>query len=263
MFNSVVDLVATSDWPYVVVLAVAALDAVFPLVPSEATVITAGAIAASGRLSLIGVLAVAAAGAFIGDNVGYAVGRLSAPGVRRLSRSPAGQRRLLWAEDGLARRGATVIVVSRFIPGGRTATMLAAGVTHFRWQRFACLDAIAVVLWASYAAMLGFVGGVAFRDTPLYAVALALGLAVGLTIVFEGGRRFRRGRSRSRSAGNGDSAHRSRTNRRCSVDAPRLACRQRRGVSPVGASSTRQTPGAPTPSRGRRDLRRRRAEKAP
>jgi membrane-associated protein len=189
MFDFVVDLVVSSDWAYAVVFAVAALDAVFPLVPSEATVVTAGALAASGRLSLTGVFLAAACGAFAGDNVGYAAGRLSAPAVRHLTDSQRAKHRLHWAGRGLANRAATVIVVSRFVPGGRTATMVTAGVTRFRWSRFARLDAVAAVLWAGYAVAIGVVGGMAFQDKPLYAVGLALGLAVGLAILFEGGRR--------------------------------------------------------------------------
>ncbi len=194
----------SSDWPYVVIFAVAALDAVFPLVPSEATVITAGALAASGRLSVATVLLAAAAGAFAGDNLGYAGGRLSARAARRLPGSARAARRLRWAQRSLARRTATVIVVSRFVPGGRTATMLTAGATRLRWWRFARLDAAAAALWASYAVALGVVGGMAFRDEPLYAVVLALGLAAVLAILVEAGRRGpanwmrRNWRSRSR-----------------------------------------------------------------
>jgi membrane protein DedA with SNARE-associated domain len=189
MFDSLVDLVASSDWPYAIVFAAAALDAVFPLVPSEATLVTAGALAASGRFSLAGVFLAGACGAFAGDNVGYAAGRLSARAVRHLPNSPRVEHRLRWAEGGLSRRAGTLIVVSRFVPGGRTVTMLAAGATSLRWLRFARLDALAGMLWAAYAVGLGVIGGMAFQDDPLYAVVLALGLAAALAILFEGGRR--------------------------------------------------------------------------
>jgi membrane-associated protein len=189
MFNSLVDLVAHSDWAYALVLGVAALDAIFPVVPSEATVITAAAVATSGRLSLVLVFLAAAAGAVIGDNVGYAIGRLSSGTVRRLARAPRAKRGMAWAERGLAERGATIVVASRFVPGGRTGTMLAAGVTHFRWLRFLLFDLVAAVCWAGYACGLGALGGVAFADRPLAAVALALGLAAVLAGGIEGGRR--------------------------------------------------------------------------
>jgi membrane-associated protein len=197
MFQSLVDLITRSDWSYALVLAIAALDAVFPLVPSEATVITAAALAADGRLSLPLVLAAAAAGAVVGDNAGYAIGRLSSGTVRRLAGSTRAQRGMRWAEKGLAERGATIVVVSRFVPGGRTGTMLTAGVTRFPWRRFVLLDLLAGLCWAGYGCGLGVLGGVAFADRPLAAVAVALGLAGVLAVALEAGRRaLRRGRMR-------------------------------------------------------------------
>jgi membrane protein DedA with SNARE-associated domain len=190
MFNSLVDLVARSEWAYLLVAAVAALDAVFPVVPSEATVITAAALASSGRLSLPLVLVAAAAGAAVGDNGGYALGRLGSSRVRRLARSSRVGRGMEWAKRSLAERGATIVVVSRFVPGGRTGTMLAAGVTRYPWRRFVLFDLAAAACWAGYAGGLGALGGVAFADRPLAAVGLALSLAAVLAGLIEAGRRL-------------------------------------------------------------------------
>ncbi len=200
MFDSLVELVASSDWPYLIVFAVAALDAVFPLVPSEATVVTAAALAASGRLSLGAVVGAAAAGALVGDNAAYLIGRLSGRPLRRLARSEGARARLRWAEAQLTARGRTVIVVSRFVPGGRTATMLAAGVVRYGWRGFVAADLTAAALWAGYGAALGYAGGLTFRRQPLYGVAVALGLALALGIVLEGVRRIR-GKRRSSKEG--------------------------------------------------------------
>src|SRR5919206_1748760 len=75
MFESLVDVVTASDWVYALILVIAALDAVFPVVPSEATVIAAAALAAAGELVLGFVLIAGASGAVIGDNVAYLLGR--------------------------------------------------------------------------------------------------------------------------------------------------------------------------------------------
>src|SRR3712207_7864743 len=64
-----------SPWAYALILAVAAIDVLFPVVPSEATVITAGVFAAVGELSLAAVIAAGAAGALAGDTASYAGGR--------------------------------------------------------------------------------------------------------------------------------------------------------------------------------------------
>ena len=116
------DLVRDSAVTYPVVAAAAALDAILPIVPSETIVITASVLAAHGHLWIWLIVPLAALGAFIGDNVSYALGHFFGdPIAARLFRSESGQRRLEWARAALDRRGATIIVVARFVPGGRTA----------------------------------------------------------------------------------------------------------------------------------------------
>lgn len=87
-------------------------------------------------------------------------------------------------------RAGTIIVLSRFIPGGRTATMLSAGLIGLGWRRFFLYDVAAGVLWAGYASGIGIVGGKAFADEPLQALLLAFGLAAALVLVIESGRRI-------------------------------------------------------------------------
>jgi membrane protein DedA with SNARE-associated domain len=193
LFESLVDVVSASAWVYPLIVAVAALDAVFPLVPSEATVVAAAALAGAGDLVLAFVLIAGAGGALLGDNLAYLLGRAGrGPLEGRLLRSARWRRRVTRAERMLRERSATIIVVSRFVPGGRTATMLSAGLTGLPWRRFAAYDLAACVLWAAYASLIGLVGGKAFADRPLHALLLALGLAAALTLLIESGRRLSR-----------------------------------------------------------------------
>jgi len=193
VLDTLVDPIVASQWVYLLILAVAALDALFPIAPSEATVIAAAALAATGELVLGLVLVSGAAGAIIGDNVAYLVGRVGQRFVLdRVLDSSRGRRRVAIAEAHLRRRGGTIIAVSRFIPGGRTATMLSAGIVGLSWRRFAGFDLVAGVLWASYASLLGWIGGRTFSDEPVHALLLAFGLAGGLLLAIEGGRRAHR-----------------------------------------------------------------------
>ena len=137
MLESLVELVSASGWTYVLVLAVAALDAVFPVVPSEATAIAAGVVAGAGDLSIALVVAAAAAGAFAGDSGAYAIGRSLGPRATR--RLP--ERRVAWAERKLRAHAAMLILVARFVPGGRTVTMTSAGAVGLPWLRFERLAA--------------------------------------------------------------------------------------------------------------------------
>jgi membrane protein DedA with SNARE-associated domain len=196
VFDQFTDLVVDAGaWAYVVILVVALLDAILPVVPSETVVITAGVLAASHDLWLPFVLVCAALGAFTGDTTVYLIGRRYGEGVRRrLLRGERGKRAVAWASGLLETRGGELIVVGRFIPGGRTAVTLTAGMTHFPWRRFARAAVIAAVLWASYAGMLGYFGGKAFEDAPWTGLLLAFGIALFVSAATEAIRAIRRRR---------------------------------------------------------------------
>jgi membrane-associated protein len=184
-FFDALEIVSSSPWTYAVVLAIAAIDALLPLVPSEATAIAAGVLAGAGELSILAVIGSAAAGAFVGDNASYLLGRRFGDWVtRRFFSSPRGKRGREFAERTLQRRGGYVIVVARFVPGGRTATTLTAGVTGMRWARFGALAALAAAFWGSYTGLLGYIGGRAF-ETPWRGLVIAFGIALAAVVSVE------------------------------------------------------------------------------
>jgi membrane protein DedA with SNARE-associated domain len=179
MFNQFTDLVANaSGWAYLIVFLLAYLDALVPIVPSETSVITAGVVASQGDLNLMIVIAAAAAGAFLGDNTAYFVG--SRYGVRINERFFSGEnarRRIQWAQKQVTERGGELILIARFIPGGRTVVTLSAGTLGYPWRRFVVFDAAAALGWALYASLLGYFGGHAFENAPWKGLLLALGIA--------------------------------------------------------------------------------------
>src|SRR5580765_5740525 len=194
MLQGLIDLLTGSVWTYPILFGICVGDALIPAFPSETAVIVCGIQAARGQLSLELVIACAAAGAFVGDNLCYAAGRwLGTPAVERFFSGEVAQRRLDWARNFLKERGSYVLIVARFIPGGRTATTLTAGLVQLRWlTRFAPYIFVAAILWSLYGALLGYLGGRMFRDQPLYALLLAFGVAALVTVGVEGWRRLRR-----------------------------------------------------------------------
>jgi membrane-associated protein len=185
MFESLTDYVSGSPWTYAFLFAIAALDVIIPLVPSETAVILAGVLASSGDLALLGVIACAAAGAILGDNTAYAIGRTF--GHRLVERFFKGERRkrVDWAERQVNERGGYLIIVGRFIPGGRTAVTLACGLLEYPWRKFISFDVVAGVLWATYATLLGYVGGRTFEENPFYGFLVAFAVALALTGIVE------------------------------------------------------------------------------
>jgi membrane protein DedA with SNARE-associated domain len=84
-----------------------------------------------------------------------------------------------------------IIVLCRFIPGGRTAVTLSCGVIGFPARRFVAATAMSGVIWASFAFFLGRLGGSAFEDSPWAGLLAALAASVALALVIEGVRRVR------------------------------------------------------------------------
>lgn len=182
MFDWLTHEVSHSVITYPVLGFAAATDVLIPLIPSETIVITASVLAAQGDLLIWVIVPVVALGAFIGDNLSYWLGRsIGDPVADRLFDDEKGQARLEWAEQALRRRGAILIGVGRFIPGGRTVTTFAAGTLEMPYRQFLAADAVAASLWALYVSMLGYLGGETFKESlwlPL-ASSFAAAMAVG------------------------------------------------------------------------------------
>ena len=178
---------------YVVAVLLPALDALIPLLPSETAVIALGVATAGSadpRAALLVVLA--ACGAFLGDNAAYLLGRRFGPTAgRRVFAGERGARRRAWAERSLHRFGARIIIGCRFIPGGRTAITLTCGLVGYSRRRFVVATAFAAVIWASYAFLIGRLGGKAFEDQPWLGLLLALGVTVVISAAIEAARRAR------------------------------------------------------------------------
>ena len=197
MFDWLTQEVGHSDLSYLIVFVACATDVLLPLVPSETIVITAAILAAQSELLIWAIVPAAMVGAFVGDNACYWLGRgVGDPVARRLFKGEKGRERLEWAEQALDRRGAVLIAVGRFVPGGRTATTFAAGTLEMRYRYFLFADAVAALLWALYVSALGYLGGEAFKDSLWLPIAASLGFAFLVALGFEAWRRFEKRRGR-------------------------------------------------------------------
>ena len=182
MFDQLVDLISSGPWAYVIVFALAFLDAVIPLFPSETAVITGGVLAAEGKSSLTLIVVSGTVGAVLGDNVAYLLGRyFREPLYRRFFSGEKARKRLGWAERQLEERGGELIVTGRFIPGGRLVVTFSAGGLCLPWRRFIVFDVLAGCVWATYAALLGYFGGSTFEHSTWKALVLAFGIAAAFT----------------------------------------------------------------------------------
>jgi membrane-associated protein len=177
---------------YVSAVVIPALDAIFPVLPSETLLVALGVATAGSADPRIAFLVLcAAAGAFGGDNISYFIGRRFGPfAERRFFSTDKGARRRAWAERSLRRFGVPLIIVCRFIPGGRTAVTLSCGIVGYPRRRFIPATAAAGLIWALYAFFLGRLGGKAFDDQPWAGFLVAFGVTIVLSALVEAARRI-------------------------------------------------------------------------
>jgi membrane-associated protein len=194
VFDRIVDAVSGAWWSYPVIFAIAMLDAFFPIVPSETVAITGGVLAGAGDLNLFLVILAASTGAIVGDNISFFIGKwVGEHTIKRWFRSEKAHRRLEWAERQIGERGGYLIVIARFIPGGRTAVTFACGYLEtMPWRRFIVFDVIAGVIWGCYTVLLGYVGGREFEEEPWKGLLLAFAVAVLFAFGVEAVRHLRR-----------------------------------------------------------------------
>lgn len=176
----------TSPWVYLLLFGLTTVDAVFPLVPAEAAVITATVLATGGEPNLALVIAATTLGAAAGDHLSYALGR--GGGSRKLDHSPVDSRRRAgseWARRAVDRRGGMILVAARYVPGGRTAVTLTMGAIRYPRRPFLLFDLIGSVTWAFYCVLLGIFGGLAFERHPLHGILAGIGLSLAITLLLE------------------------------------------------------------------------------
>jgi membrane-associated protein len=174
-----------SPWLLAVIVAMAVVDALLPVVPSEALIIGAGVAAAAGQQDLLVVIGAAALGSFIGEAAGYLIGRAFGPAVRGRFAADGAKAAAYDRISGLlTARGGTVILTARFLPGGRTVATLTAGAIRYPVGRFLGFTALGTPLSAGWQAVLGYLGGATFAENPLFGLlfGLSLGTVAGLAI---------------------------------------------------------------------------------
>lgn len=184
--NDFILAAAGQPWVLVLVLACCVIDGFFPPIPSESVVVGLAAVAATADVPNPWLLiAVAALGAFTGDNTAYLIGRSVGTRRWRWMRGPRMQRAFRWAGRELRKRPASLILVARFVPIGRVAVNLTAGATHFSRPRFIGMTVLSATLWASYSVAIGLFFGQWFEHNHLLGAAIAIVCAIVLGILVD------------------------------------------------------------------------------
>ena len=177
---------ADAPWVYAVLFMFCLIDGFFPPVPSESIVVGLAALVATGAgPNPWLIMAAAAGGAFLGDNLAYLMGRGIGIERFRWMRGPRMQRGFIWARSELDKRAVSMILVARFIPIGRVVVNLTAGATGFPRRLFVGLTAMSAVAWAAYSVAVGALAGAWFEDNHLLGVVVAMAVAMILGLVID------------------------------------------------------------------------------
>jgi membrane protein DedA with SNARE-associated domain len=177
--SHVLHLIAT--YGVLAIGAIIALESMGLPLPGESVLVLAALYAAHHGHGIVAIVASAATGAAIGDNLGYWIGReFGSPLLRsyggRIGVSPG---KIKLGQYLFLRHGVKVVLLGRFVVVLRVLAAVLAGVNRMDWRRFLLANAAGAILWASVVGFGAYLFGRAVtRVTGPAGVALALlGLA--------------------------------------------------------------------------------------
>ena len=154
--------------------------------PGETALIAFGILAAQGNYQIEWVIVLAAAGAIVGDNLGYwLIGRLGGRALFRRWKwlNRYADRVLPRAERLMERHGAKTVFFGRFITVLRYTAAWIAGLGHMPWWRFLFWNAVGGIVWATSVGLVAYYAGHAAADAiQRYGLYAAGGIVVVLVL---------------------------------------------------------------------------------
>lgn len=174
-------------WGYWVVFGAMLLENAGLPLPGETVTLLGGYAAGSGHLNVFGVMAAAAGGAIMGDNLGYWVGRRAGWGLvlrvgRLLRRSPEQMESL---RTSFLRHAGKSVLIGRFVAVLRVLAGPLAGAVHMPYRRFVLFNCLGAVLWAGTMVSLAWLGGrwIPFERMVTGVVEFGLGALVLVVVL--------------------------------------------------------------------------------
>lgn len=181
------DALLRSSWLLPLLVVMIAVDAPFPVLPSETILMSAATTAiGGGDVGMVfGLFLAALAGSVLGDAVVFWLGRCS---HKLVSRTVDTEHEVSsWVRKHMLRRPGVALVGARFIPGGRLVSTAAAGRFGLPVRRFLPWTIVSSAAWSAYMLLIGLALGPVTGGDPLLSlfagVAMALVTAAGFALV--------------------------------------------------------------------------------
>jgi membrane protein DedA with SNARE-associated domain len=176
------------DYGLVLLFVLVAVESMGVPLPGETALIAAAVLASNGHYSIVAVIVIASAGAIVGDNVGYWIGRKG--GRALLRRIPYlrdyFERVLPPAERFFRRHGAKAVFFGRFVSILRVTAAWLAGISHMSWWRFLAWNAAGGIVWATAVGIVAYYAGRAAADA-INRYGLYAGIAVVVLVLVAAG----------------------------------------------------------------------------
>lgn len=174
--------------------------------PGDSMLFTAGLLVATGTIQFniwLFVLFIFIA-AFVGDQVGYLIGRKAGPAIfKRPDSRFFRQEYVEKAHIFFEKHGGKAVVLARFVPIVRTFTPVIAGVAQMNYRHFVSFNVLGALLWGVGLPLLGWILGdrVPFVRDNLDVIFIVIVLISILPIVIEVIRGWRANKKKQNSAG--------------------------------------------------------------
>jgi membrane protein DedA with SNARE-associated domain len=173
------------SYGYYAVFALIAAESIGIPLPGETALITAALYAGTTHhLSIVALAAAAAAGAVVGDNVGYWLGRTG--GYRLAERYGRfvhlDRTKLKVGRYLFDRHGGKVVFLGRFVAVLRTFAAFFAGVSRMRWPAFLAANLAGGLLWAGFYAFGAYALGSAAHGVGNIITYVGYGVASVVTV---------------------------------------------------------------------------------
>ena len=177
-----------ATYGYLAVFVFVGVESIGVPVPGETMLVTAAIYAGTtGRLSIFWVIVASSAGAIVGDNIGYVIGRTG--GYRLVKRYGRyirlEENRLRLGQYLFDKHGSKVVFFGRFVSVLRIFAAFLAGVNQMHWRRFLIFNAAGGIVWSTIYGVAAFLLGKQLLQLsgPVDFTLAVVGVAVIIVVI--------------------------------------------------------------------------------
>jgi len=177
------------SWVYAILFTIVFAETGFvvtPFLPGDSLLFAAGALCATGELSITAMLALLIVAAFTGNAINYSVGRFIGPRVFQSGARLLNKRHLDRAHAFFEQYGGKAVILGRFVPIVRTFVPFVAGAAQMTPAAFVLYNAIGAVAWVALCLGAGwFFGNIPIVKNNFSLVTIGIVVVSVLPMVFE------------------------------------------------------------------------------